>query len=222
MPAMDEAEVYQYLTKDGDSIGSIKKNTEMLRQHFTVESQRVAHGLSQLDPNNKERHSAEAERLLHENNGTLDRVLMRIVSTSPQQMPLPVEVINRASEVTKVPKNQAKAVLSFPVILFAAIPAGLLFAVGIAFIIGAIVAIAAIVNAFVFKMDVSGIRASLKGLDYWFIGKIWYGIWYVVAVVAGFMNVRRGATLWETFNTLFFEPLSQLADIAGAATGSKK
>lgn len=220
MPAMNEAEVYQYLTKDGDALGTIKKNTEMLRQHFTIESQRVAHALSQLDPHNQDRHAAEADRILHENNGTLDRVLMQIASTSPQKMSLPDEAINKASIATKVPKAQAKAVLSFPVILFAAIPAGLLYAVGVAFAIGLVVAVAAIVNALVFKMDVSGITASLKGLDYWFIGKIWYGIWYVVAVVSGFMSVRSGATLWETFNMLFFEPLSELLDLAGAATGS--
>lgn len=207
MPAMTEAEVYQHLTKDGDSLGAIKKNTEMLRQHFTIESQRVAHALSQLDPHNQDRHAAEAERIFHENNGVLDRVLMQIASTSPQKMSMPVEAINKASATANVSKNQAKAVLSFPIVLFAALPAGLLYAFASALSVALVFGVAYVVNMFTLKLDIASWTAGLNQVDGWFWAKVWYVIWYVVAVVQGFRKVRSGASLWETFNELFFEPI---------------
>ena len=210
MPAMNEAEVYRYLTQDGDSVSAIKKNAEMLRQQFTIEYQRVTHALSQYEPYNQDRHTAEAQRILHENNGSLDRVLMHIASTSPQKMPLPVEAINRASEAARVPKAKAKAVLSIPVILFAAFPAALFYEVVLVLSIGAIVVVAAIVNAVFFKIDTSGLVAGVSELDRWLIVKVVYGICYIVGVVVGFGHIRGGGTLGEAFNMLFTEPLLYL------------
>ena len=217
MQQMSEADIYNRLTKDGDSLTVIKKNTEMLRQEFTIESQRVAHTLSQLDPHNKERHEAEAQRIYQENNAVLDRVLMQIASTSPQKMPSPIEAINKASKAANVPKNQAKAVLSAPIILFAAFPAALFYEVVFIFGVGAIVVVAAIVNYFIFKIDTSGLTASLKGPDVKpmaiLLFKLLYGICYVIAVVMGFKHLRKGGTLSEAFNMLFFEPLENLMSI---------
>lgn len=217
MQRMSEADIYKRLTKDGDSLPAIKKNTEMLRQEFTIESQRVAHNLSQLDPHNKDRHEAEAQRIYQENNAVLDRVLMQIASTSPQKMSLPVEAINRASQAAKVPKAQAKAVLSVPVILFAAFPAALFYEVVFIFAVGAIVVVAAIINHFIFKIDISGITPSFRDPDTKAMAvmllKLLYGICYAIAAIIGFKHIRKGGTIGEAFNMLFTEPLTNLMSI---------
>lgn len=221
MQRMSEADIYNRLTKDGDSLPAIKKNTEMLRQEFTIESQRVAHNLSQLDPHNKDRHEAEAQRIYQENNAVLDRVLMQIASTSPQKMSLPVEAINRASQAAKVPKAQAKAVLSLPVILFCAFPAALFYEVVLVLAVGAIVVVAAIINHFVFQIDTSGIVASATALDRWLIAKVIYGICYVIAVIVGFSHIRGGGTIGEAFNMLFTEPILYLLSLVGGGDGKR-
>ena len=152
---MTEAEVYQYLTKDGDSLGTIKKNTEMLRQYFSTEAERVTHSLAQLDPHNKDRHAAEAQKIFQESNIVLDRVLMQIASTSPQELPLPIEAMNKASSITQVPKNQAKAILALPLILIAAIPAALLYSIVVIGTIWIVSFFAETLNRFTLKMDMS-------------------------------------------------------------------
>lgn len=215
MQMMSETDIYNRLTKDGDSLPAIKKNTEMLRQEFTIESQRVAHTLSQLDPHNKDRHEAEAQRIYQENNAALDRVLMQVASTTPQKMPLPIEAINRASEKTQIPKNQAKAFLSLPLILFCAFPAALFYEVVLIFLVGAIVVVAAIVNHFIFHIDTSSIVATAKEFDRWLIAKVVYGICYFVAVIIGFSHIRGGGTVGEAFNMLFMEPIVELLSIVG-------
>lgn len=212
MPAMNEAEVYQYLTKDGDSVGTIKKNTEMLRQHFTIESQRVAHALSQLDPYNQERHAAEAQRIYHENNGVLDRVLMQIASTSPQQMPLPIEAINKASEMTGIPKDKAKAVLSIPVILIAAFPAALLYTIGFIFAVGLVGFILAIINALTLKIDFSGM-INPETVDSWLVVKVLYWIAYALAAIYGFAQVRGGGGLMAVVEELFLDPVLYILEV---------
>lgn len=210
MSAMNEAEVYQKLTKDGDSLAAIKKNTEMLRQHFTVESQRVAHNLSQLDPNNKERHSAEAERILHENNGVLDRVLMEIASKSPQKMPLPVEAINKASEATKIPRNQAKAVISFPVVLFAALPAAVFYTMISIIAVVAVLFVALVADDILLKIGLKEWLANYKDIDKKLVIKVWVSVCYIVAVIRGYMMIRRGGTIREMFNELFSKSLIEI------------
>ncbi len=219
MPAMTEAEVYQYLTKDGDSLPAIKKNTEMLRQHFTIESQRVVHTLSQLDPHNSDRHEAEAQRIYQENNAALDRVLMQVASTTPQKLPLLIDTLNDASKKTQIPKNQAKAFLSLPLILFCAFPAALFYEVVLILLVGAIVVVAAIVNHFIFHLDTSSIVATAKEFDRWLIAKVVYGICYFFAVIIGFSHIRGGGTVGEAFNMLFLEPLVELLSVVG---GGKK
>jgi hypothetical protein len=205
MPAMTEAEIYERLTKDGESLQAIRKNTEMLRQHFTVEAQRVAHALSQLDPHNQDRHAAEAQRIHQDNNAVLDRVLMQIASTTPQQLPLSVEAINKASVKANVSKDQVRAVLSFPLILFAALPLGAAYAIGSALCIF----IAGFVISFV--SGLLKIRISLpntSGLPATFI--VWFFIWYAVAAYQGFSKVRSGQSIPQTFFELFFEPILML------------
>lgn len=219
MQQMNEADIYNYLIKDGDSLASIRKNTEMLRQRFKTEYERTAHTLKELDPHNQDRHEAEASRIRESNSQSLDRVLMHIAATSPQKMPLPVEAINRASEAARVPKAKAKAVLSVPVILFAAFPAALFYEVILVCSIGAIVVVAAIVNAVFFKIDTSGLVAVVSELDRWLIAKVVYGICYIVGVVVGFSHIRGGGTLGEAFNMLFTEPLLNL--LSGVSGGKK-
>ena len=79
----------------------------------------------------------------------------------------------------------------------------------------AIVVVALIVSYFIFKMDASGfIKSSLSGSDAKpmaiLLFKLLYGICYVIAVVVGFRHLRKGGTLSEAFNMLFFEPLENL------------
>lgn len=214
MHRMSEADIYSYLTRNGDSLTAIKKNTEMLRQEFTIESQRVAHNLSQLDPYNKDRHEAEAQRIYQENNAALDRVLMEIASTSPQEMPSTIEAINRASRAAKVPKNLAKAVLSLPIILFAAFPAALFYEVIFLFVVGAIVVVLLIINSFIFKIAVPEITDSFFSIENklaaFSLLKLLYGVCYVIAVGVGFRHLRKGVTLMDTFFILFMEPLVNL------------
>lgn len=219
MQRMSEADIYNRLTKDGDSLPTIKKNTEMLRQEFTIESQRVAHTLSQLDPNNKDRHEAEAQRIYQENNAALDRVLMQIASTTPQKMPSTIEAINRASKAANVPKNQAKAVLSMPVILFAAFVSALFYEFVFVFGVAIIGVVAALIGHFIFKIDTSGLLSSFWGPDskstLILLLKLIYGICYVIAVVVGFRHLRKGGTLGEAFEMLFWEPLIYLMSLFG-------
>ena len=213
MPAMNESEVYQYLTQNGDSLPAIKKNTEMLRQHFTIEAQRVAHALSQLDPYNKDRHQVEAQRIYQENNAALDRVLMHIASTTPQKMPIPVEGINKASVAAKIPKNQAKAVLTFPFVLFMAFPAALFYTIALFVVVGLVVLVALVVNAFTLKMDISGMKEAVATVGFWVIAKITYWICYVFAVFLGFSHVRGGGSFGEVFMELFLNPITSLAEM---------
>ena len=143
----------------------------------------------------------------------LDRVLMHIASTSPQKMPLPVEAMNKASEATKIPKNQAKAVLTFPFVLFAAFPAALLYTVALFCIVGMIALVALVVNAFTLKMDISNIRESVTAVGFWAIAKVTYWICYVLAVFFGFSHVRSGGSFWEVFEELFLNPIGSLAEM---------
>lgn len=218
MQRMAESDIYNRLTKDGDSLPAIRKNTEMLRQEFTIEAQRVTHTLSQLDPHNKDRHEAEAQRIYQENNAALDRVLMQVASTTPQKMPLPIETINRVSEKTQIPKNQAKALLSLPLILFCAFPAALFWGVVFVFVVGVVVLVGAFIGHFVFDVQVSGVvrgMISLLESDKYLGAKILYGIFYFIAVILGFSHVRGGGTIGEVFLTLFVEPVTNLLSMLG-------
>lgn len=219
MQRMSEADIYNRLTKDGDSLPAIKKNTEMLRQEFTIESQRVAHTLSQLDPHNKDRHEAEAQRIYQENNSSLDRVLMQIASTTPQKMPSTIEAINKASTAANVSKNQAKTVLFMPVILFASFVSALFYEFVFVFAVAIIAVVAAVIGHFIFKMDISGIFSGVLGQEnrptLILLLKLIYGICYAAAVVVGFRHLRKGGTLGEAFNMLFWEPLTYLMSLFG-------
>lgn len=97
MQEMSETEIYEFITKSGNDQDSIRKNTRQLREKLADEKERRVHSLTQLDPDNQDRHEREAERIFEEKNRKIDTVLLQIADKSSVKLPLTREATLKAS-----------------------------------------------------------------------------------------------------------------------------
>lgn len=108
-----EAQIYDFITKDGKSLDSIRKNTQTLRDQLADEEEKRVHALITLDPQNKDRHERESARISEEKNQKLDEVLMRIAQNTPVELPLHREAMLEASKKLTGSRKPASYVKTF-------------------------------------------------------------------------------------------------------------
>lgn len=118
MQEMSEAEIYDFLTKDGADLNSIRKKTQVLRDELAAEQEKRVHALSKFDPQNQERHEREAARIFEEKSRKLDEILMRIAEGSSMQLPIHREAVLEASKKLTGSRRPANFVRTFVTVYF--------------------------------------------------------------------------------------------------------
>lgn len=108
-----EAEIYEFIIKDGKDMDSLRRNTQTLRDQLVEEEEKRVLALSKIDPQNKERHEREAARIFEEKSRKLDEVLMGIAENSTVKKPLPDDVITGASRALTGSRKLASYVKTF-------------------------------------------------------------------------------------------------------------
>lgn len=113
MQEISEAEIYDFITKNGKDVDSIRKNTQLMRDRLEEEKERRIHSLSKFDPQNRDRHEREASRIFEGKSRKLDDALMQIAENSPAQLPLHREAMLGASKKLTGSRRSANYVRTF-------------------------------------------------------------------------------------------------------------
>lgn len=113
MSEMSEADIYNFIIKDGTNPEDIRKNTQKLRETLEDEMERRIHSLTQLDPDNRGRHERESGRIFEEKNRKIDSVLLKIAENASVQLPLSREAALKVSTEITGSRKSADMVSGF-------------------------------------------------------------------------------------------------------------